>query len=64
MLGFVHQHINGADTLATVLDCKAVKAIVQLGNAATESRPVVQIRVGRLLFKHDGLWRLPLPARP
>ena len=38
--------------------------IVELGNAATESCPVMQIRVERLLFKHDGLWLLPLPVRP
>ncbi len=56
--------MNSADTLATVLDCKAVKVIVQLGNAATESCPVMQIRVERLLLKHDGLWLLPLPVRP
>ena len=56
--------MNSADTLATVLDCKAMKVIVQLGNAATESCPVMQIRVERLLFKHDGLWLPPLPVRP
>jgi hypothetical protein len=41
-----------------------VKVIVQLWNAATKPRTIMNIRVERLLFKHAVLLLLPPPAPP